>query len=117
MAVFAERAVAEIATKAAGLFFLDAICCPEERDCYRASFGDALSVIAMEASFETRAERLAIRPKRPLHADQLAARDALEIDRFRIGEVIAEADHRFVNEGTLEELEQALRSLHARIGG
>lgn len=107
MAVFAERALPAIkATMADGHVLLDAVYCPEERDCYRNAFGEHFTILAILAPFDIRSARVIKRPDRPITPDQLAARDALELGCFDLGSVLEIATHTLSNVGTLNQFEQ-----------
>jgi dephospho-CoA kinase len=112
MAVFAERAVPHLLDRCKfGTVLLDAIYCPSERECYRKYFGRRLMIVAVTASFEIRCARLRHRPDRPLPYDNVVSRDAFEREKLRIDEVIADSDWQVANDGTLDELQQALNML------
>jgi dephospho-CoA kinase len=117
MAVFAERALPALK---AGLttdrILLDAVYCPEERDCYLDSFGDDFVILSIMAPFEIRAKRLLARADRPITQDKLAARDALELEQFRLSDVLESASHTLTNVGNLHQFEQALDDLRLRLG-
>jgi dephospho-CoA kinase len=74
-------------------------------------FGDQLKVINIQASQKTRQQRLKIREHRPLQDYEVASRDYSEIENLEKGGPIAMADHTIVNEGTLEELYEAMRKI------
>lgn len=112
MDVFARLAYPLISEMiCSGPVLLDAIYCVEEREFYHDSFGINLQVLAIEACPDTRADRLAAREERPIGIDDLARRDALELGRYRLAEVIGSADHVVDNEGNLNQLEEVLRGL------
>lgn len=112
MAVFAERALPVLKARMAdGHVLLDAVYCPEERDCYRNAFGENFAVLAIVAPFDIRSARLLKRSDRPTTPDQLAARDTLELARFDLGSVMEIATHTLSNVGTLNQFEQALDDL------
>lgn len=116
MAVFAERALPALKAKMAdGHVLLDAVYCPEERDCYRNAFGENFAILAIIAPFDIRSARLLKRPDRPITPDQLAARDALELGRFDLSSVLEIATHTLSNVGALKQFEQALDNLRLRL--
>jgi dephospho-CoA kinase len=118
MNVFAQLACPEIRKHIrSGHVLLDAVYCVEERDHYRAAFGDDLRVIAVVAPQAIRVERLKSRSERPITLKELTLRDELELDHYRLGEVVETADHSITNVGTLDELEASLGSLLLRLGG
>ena len=59
--------------------------------------------------------RWTVRPERAMTIEDLARRDALELGRYRLGDVVGSAEHLVRNEEGLDELEQVLRSLIARL--
>ncbi len=67
-------------------------------------FGAQLNVIGIQASQQTRKERLKIRPHRPLQDHEVHSRDHSEIENLEKGGPIVMADTTIVNEGTLDEL-------------
>jgi dephospho-CoA kinase len=116
MAVFAERALPALKARMAdGHVLLDAVYCPEERDCYRNAFGENFAILAIAAPFDIRSARLLVRLVRPITSDQLAARDELELGRFDLGSVLEIASHTLYNVGTLNQFEQALDDLRLRL--
>jgi len=116
IAVFAERALPALKAKMAnGHILLDAIYCPEERDCYRDAFGENFAILAIVAPFDIRSARLLERPDRPMTPEQLAERDALELERFDLGSVLQGATHTLSNVGALDQFEQALEDLRLRL--
>lgn len=66
------------------------------------------ALLAVDASFETRCGRLGSRADRPLTVEQVRERDKVEIATLRTAEVIAEADHKIVNESSIEMFENEL---------
>jgi dephospho-CoA kinase len=99
-----------------GPVLLDAIYCIEEHDFYRKNFGTNMKILAINASQNTRSKRLAIRRERPIDIEDLVQRDALELDRYRLKDVISLADHIIDNEGSLSKLEEVLKELIPRLG-
>lgn len=98
-----------------GAVLLDAIYNDEERTLYAGHFGVDFRMIAMEAPFTVRAQRLAMRANRPSNKEDLARRDAYEISSLGIESVLAAADARVPNEGTLDELEGTLQVVFDRL--
>lgn len=96
---------------------LDAIYCVEERDIYLLEFGKRLITVAIETSVQNRAARLSVRNQRPLGAAELEDRDQYEIKRLGTPVVMAEADHRLGNDGSLNEFEQTLDKFSGRLTG
>lgn len=71
----------------------------------RERLADRLLVVAIHASFETRARRLANRPSRPLTAVEIRQRDRAEVEHINKAPPIALADKHFVNDGDLTALQ------------
>ncbi len=112
--VFARRALASLpASGQSETPLIDAICLREEAERYRQDLGHHLVILAIEATFEVRAARAAARTKKPLTRDDLAARDQLECNKFRLLEVMADADYRLDNNGDLAAFRSALGDLAA----
>jgi dephospho-CoA kinase len=78
---------------------VDGLRSPDEVALFREQFGDEFSILAVEASFETRADRLAERGRDATDADRerLRAREKRELG-WGMGEVIEAADRRIENE-------------------
>ncbi len=89
-----ERALA-----GASLVVVDGLRSPAETERFRERFGEGFSVLAVEASFETRADRLVERGRDATDADRerLRAREERELG-WGMDEVIANADRRVENE-------------------
>ncbi|MFB6169006.1 MAG: AAA family ATPase [Haloferacaceae archaeon] len=89
---------------------VDGLRSPDEVALFRERFGDDFSVLAVEASFETRADRLAERGRDATDADRerLRAREERELG-WGMDEVIAAADRRIENEG------RSLAAFHAAV--
>lgn len=66
-------------------------------------FGDKFLTLAVYASPQTRAERLAKRPERPLNSDEVQSRDFSQISNLHQAGPIARADFTIYNEGTLDQ--------------
>ena len=62
-------------------------------------------LLAIEASFETRAHRLRLRVERPLTREELRIRDETEIDRLGTGAVMAGARYKIVNERSIRSFQ------------
>jgi dephospho-CoA kinase len=109
-----ERALAE-----SDLVVVDGLRSPAETERFRERFGDEFSVLAVEASFETRADRLAERGRDATDADRerLRDREAREVG-WGMDEVIADADRRVENEDrSLDEFRAAVRRVLRETGG
>ena len=90
---------------------VDAIYCVEEFALYRERLGDQVVRISVEAEKWHREERLAIRTLRRIDAEALAKRDEFELAQLGLGAVLAAAEHRVINDGTLDDLEHTLQRL------
>lgn len=112
MHVLAERALPAIGRLASnGNALIDAIYNREEYDAYAAVFGRSLKILGISASFDLRAKRLADRVERPISLPDLKRRDEFEVGVLGLDVVLSIADHRLANEGSLDELEDALKDL------
>ncbi|MEW6141594.1 MAG: AAA family ATPase [Chloroflexota bacterium] len=78
-------------------------------------YGPSFRVVAVWASPETRYQRLAARPVRPLKLDDARSRDKSEIENTNKGGPIAMADYMIVNEGALEELRAQAKKIVAEL--
>lgn len=90
---------------------VDAIYCPEEYDLYRERLGDRVARIALETTRSNREQRLATRALRPINSEALASRDAFELTQLGLAGVIAAAEYRLANNGSLNDLEGTLQQL------
>ncbi len=97
---------------------IDGIRSLDEVACFRETFGDALSVVAVHASPHTRYRRIAKRQRRDdvITEEELRVRDRREL-RWGLGEVIALSDYLIVNEGTLEDFREATRRVLREVFG
>lgn len=92
--------------------FIDAIFKQEEFDLLTSHApSDSARLLAIEASFDIRSERLARRPERPLSADELRKRDTYELNELGIDAIFAAADSTIRNEGTKGEFYASLAEL------
>jgi len=81
----------------------------EEYKLLKSRYGDRFSAIAVWASPETRYERLAKRPVRPLTVEEAVSRDVAEIENSENsdkGGPIAMANFTIINESSLEDMEK-----------
>jgi dephospho-CoA kinase len=104
---YAEK-VAELIASGVSIF-VDAIFLQAEFDLLksRVPVGSAY-LLAIEASFDLRCDRLAKRPERPFSREELAERDKTELTQLGTAAVIAAADHTIRNEGFLEDFHRSL---------
>lgn len=98
-----------------GNILVDAIYNEEERSIYSERFGSNLTVIAIRTPTDIRAERLSERSERPLTPAELAIRDAYEMERLRLGDVLQRSDHEIENAGSLHQLKYALKAMLAAL--
>lgn len=96
---------------------MDAIYCAEESEIYREAFGNRLVTVAVETALEKRANRLSARTLRPLSPEDLEIRDRYEIELLGTAALMAAADYTLGNDGTLNELQQALDGFVGRSAG
>jgi dephospho-CoA kinase len=82
------------------------------------SCGQRRSVlVAIETSFETRAQRLTARSNREYSADQLRIRDKIEIEEIGTALVLEAAEFRISNERSLSDFYDDVTALWERIAG
>lgn len=65
-------------------------------------------LLAIEASFETRAHRLRLRAERPLTREELKIRDETEISQLGTGTVMAGAPYKIANEHSIQSFQMDL---------
>jgi dephospho-CoA kinase len=112
----AERSLPEIESalseSASETVLVDGLRSPAEVDRFEAVFGDAFVLVSVEASFETRAERLADRERDASDGDREALRDREERELgFGMGDVMDRADVRIENTGSLATFRERIRGL------
>ncbi|MDO8643257.1 MAG: AAA family ATPase [Candidatus Woesearchaeota archaeon] len=94
-----------------GNVLIDGLYSWSEYKLLKQEFGDKLMVVAVHASPKIRAARLATRAVRPLTSNEVAARDAAEIETLEKGGPIAMADIVISNEGTTPMLQKQIKQL------
>jgi len=96
----------------AGTVLVDGLRSTVEAERFREAFGDAFRLVAIEAPFDLRAERLADRGRDATDADReaLRERDERELD-FGMGELIEAADVRIENHGSIDAFRARVRDL------
>lgn len=111
----AERCVEKLRETEGDDFVVDGIRSTVEVGVFRASFDTVL--IAVHASQETRYRRLRGRGRTddPPDMETFKERDQRELG-FGLGRAIAQADHKIVNEGTLEDFERSFEELIEQMG-
>jgi dephospho-CoA kinase len=87
---------------------IDAICSLEEIDYYRETFDASAVLVSILASFDIRAERVAVRSEKTMTREKLVERDELENIVLRTNLVIEAAEIKICNEGDLPELHEQL---------
>ncbi len=87
----------------------------EEYTLMKDRYGGRSAVVAVWASPETRHQRLAQRPIRPLTREEAASRDVAEIQNLNKGGPIAMADFTIINESSLEALERETKRVVAAL--
>jgi len=85
----------------------------EEYTLLKDRYSGRFTVVAVWASPETRYQRLAKRPIRPLTLEEAASRDIAEIQELNKGGPIAMADFTITNESSLEALERQTQKVVA----
>ncbi|MFB6302660.1 MAG: AAA family ATPase [Haloferacaceae archaeon] len=106
------RVETALADTDADAVLVDGLRSPAEVDRFEAAFGDDFVIVSVEAPFETRLERLADRARDVSDADReaLRAREARERG-FGMDDVMADADVRIENTGSLETFRDRVRRL------
>jgi dephospho-CoA kinase len=80
----------------------------DELDCFRDAFGDDFTLVAIEAPFEVRAERIEARGRDNTAEETLRDRDDRELG-FGMGDAIDRADVRIDNDESLDAFRAAVR--------
>jgi dephospho-CoA kinase len=115
-AAVAERSLPMIRDELddADLVLVDGLRSAVEAERFEAAFGDEFVLVAVEAPFEVRADRLAARGRDASDADRerLRERDARERE-FGVEALMDRADVRVENTGTLSEFRRTVRRLLA----
>ena len=94
------------------LVLVDGLRSGVELDRFEDAFGDDFVLVAVEAPFEVRADRLAARGRDASDADRERLRERDERERgFGMGEVIERADVRIENTDSLESFRKRVREL------
>lgn len=81
-----------------------------------AQLGASMVVLCVTCDRSLRYARLTERSERPLTVDEALERDFREIDHLEKGGPIAIADYTLINNGTTEELLQAVEELMSHLG-
>jgi dephospho-CoA kinase len=117
-AAIAERSIPMIddALEKADTVLVDGIRSDVEVDAFTSAFGDDFLLVAVDAPFEVRAERLDLRGRDAGEAEggeSLADRDERELS-FGMGRAIEDADLTVENTDSLETFHETIRTLLAR---
>jgi dephospho-CoA kinase len=110
----ARRSVPHVraALEESGTVVVDGLRSGREASFFADEFGDAWTLVAVEAPFETRAERIETRDRDDTAAETLRERDARERG-FGMDEAIAAADVTIENDGPLAAFREAARAVLA----
>ena len=108
----AERSIPLIraAGEGADTVVVDGLRSAAELERFRDAFGDDFTLVAVEAPFEARAERIDARGRDNTAAETLRERDERELG-FGMGEAIDRADRRIGNDGSLAAFRAAVREV------
>ena len=108
----AQRCASEIRNKDASVVLVDGVRSADEAEFFREEFGEDFVLVAVEAPFETRLERVRERGRSDDAdaADELRERDERELG-YGMGEAIEEADVTIQNDGSLEEFREEFRGV------
>jgi dephospho-CoA kinase len=87
---------------------IDAICSLEELDYYRKTFDAAAVLVSILASFDVRADRVAVRYEKAMTREKLLERDDLENIVLRTNLAIEAAEIKISNEGNWPDLYKQL---------
>ncbi|MFH1134156.1 MAG: AAA family ATPase [Nanoarchaeota archaeon] len=107
MAAFAALAIPKIEA-VSGNVVIDGLYSWAEYELLKAEY-PKMKVIAIYASPKTRYGRLKTRAERPLKEKEAVARDKAELEKLEKGAPIAMADITIINEGSKQQLEEAVR--------
>ncbi|MDZ7612214.1 MAG: AAA family ATPase [Candidatus Moranbacteria bacterium] len=119
MGAYAELSLPKIEEylKETDIVLVESLYSWEEYKILKKKYGDRFINIAINASPETRYQRLLKRDHRPMKdKKEFTERDWSEIENTRKGGPIAIADHTVINEGTKWELENQLRKIAGKEG-
>ena len=116
MAAYAKLSLAKIdRLLESGNAVVDGLYSWEEYTLMKNRYGERFAVVAVWASPETRHQRLAKRPIRPLTREEAASRDIAEIQELNKGGPIAMADFTIINVSSLEALEKETKKVLAAL--
>jgi len=88
-----------------------------ELNYFKEKFGNAFTLIAIQASPEIRSKRSAKRKIRPLSKEEFAHRERKYAKNFEIQKIMEKADYKISNEGTVEQFRQEVKRVIKEIIG
>ncbi len=111
-AAVAERSLPRVraALEDSEVVLVDGLRSGVELDAFRAAFGEDFTLVAVEAPYDVRRERLGDRGRDDPEVESLAERDRRELG-FGMGEAIARADVTIDNAGSLEAFRERVREV------
>lgn len=110
--VIAQRCVDAVRERDAELVVIDGVRGVDEVAVFEEAFGDDLVLVAVEAPFAERLERVGDRGRSDDVSSEQALRDRDERELgYGMGEAIEAADRRIANDGSLETFRERSRSL------
>lgn len=95
--------------------FIESLYSWEEYVIMKNEFGENFKVLSIYASPTTRIARMAIRPERPLTAEEIKSRDYSQIENLHQAGPIARAEYTIVNEGSMDDFLKDLDSFFQKI--
>ncbi|MEZ3116201.1 AAA family ATPase [Halobaculum sp. MBLA0147] len=108
----ADRTVERLRAVDDDVVLVDGLRAPAELDTFRDAFGDAFTLVAVEAPFEVRAERAADRGRDDSDGDREAFREREDREKsFGLVEVMDRADVTVDNTGSLAAYHSRIREL------
>lgn len=108
----ADRTVDRLRAVEDDVVLVDGLRAPAELDTFRDAFGDAFTLVAVEAPFEVRAERAADRGRDDSDGDREAFREREDREKsFGLVEVMDRADVTVDNTGSLAAYHDRIREL------
>lgn len=113
---YAQEAVKKVeAMQDQPIILLESFYSAPEYRVFKDRYGENFVTIAIHARPSIRHQRLAVRPERPLTAQESAERDWAQLNRLSQGTPIALADYMVINEGSKEELQEKLNKVVGRL--
>lgn len=90
---------------------VDAIYCAEEYDFYRQHCSSQVVRIAVDTARSERQKRLQTRLLRPIDSSSLDKRDEFELTKLGLADVMAAAEYKISNNGSLSDLDYTMKCL------